>query len=195
MAISSVEEYKYIYPIFPHHFSIILLFCGWNLFKIPSLKSYWMNSFFSPHKSKAFDSIKGSTASLWVDKDLLGWLAWMRIWKTKAKLSKQLELKSSYCWIMKIVPGTLSNVSKKIVLMQNEMIVNKRNGIIKAEVKLSRHHFNIFLLPYFRLIKKYDTGFWKYLFIMFNLGIAYLDDYVCSVSNCLKVFKVISGDL
>ena len=33
---------------------------------------------------------------------------------------------------MKIVPGTLSNVSKKIVLMQNEMIVNKRNGIIKA---------------------------------------------------------------
>ena len=55
---------------------------------------------------------------------------------------------------MKIVPGTLSNVSKKIVLMQNEMIVNKRNGIIKAEVKLSRYHFNIFFLPYFRLIKK-----------------------------------------
>ena len=82
MVISSVKEYKYIYPIFPHHFSIILLFCGWSLFKISSLKSYWMNSFFSPpHKSKAFDSIKGSTAVLWVDKDLLGWLAWMRIWK------------------------------------------------------------------------------------------------------------------
>lgn len=30
------------------------------------------------------------------------------------------------------MPGTLSNVPKKIVLMQNEMIVNKRNGIIKA---------------------------------------------------------------
>lgn len=33
---------------------------------------------------------------------------------------------------MKTVPGTLSNVSKKIVLMQNEMIVNKINGILKA---------------------------------------------------------------
>lgn len=33
---------------------------------------------------------------------------------------------------MKTVPGTLSNVSKKIVLMQNEMIVNKINGVLKA---------------------------------------------------------------
>lgn len=33
---------------------------------------------------------------------------------------------------MKTVPGTLSNVSKKIVFMQNEMIVNKINGVLKA---------------------------------------------------------------
>ena len=33
---------------------------------------------------------------------------------------------------MKTVHGTLSNVSKKIVLMQNEMIVNKINGVLKA---------------------------------------------------------------
>ena len=56
----------------------------------------------------------------------------------------------------------------------------------------------MFLLSYFRLTKKKcDTGFLKKgLFIMFSLGIAYLDA-VCLIYNCLKVFnfKVILYDL
>lgn len=36
---------------------------------------------------------------------------------------------------MKIHAWNTSNVPKKIVLMQNEMIVNKRNGVIKANRK------------------------------------------------------------
>lgn len=69
----SVNEYIYthIYTVFL--IILALLFCGWSLFKVQSFKSYRMDYLFSlPHKNKAFDSIKASTAMLWVDKDLLG---------------------------------------------------------------------------------------------------------------------------